>query len=158
MIEKTLACACAALLVLAGFFYVRMNWAVTDLAQYRADVATNTQRAEAEARKKEQALRRQTERITDEAAKKQTELADRAATADRAAASLRDQIDGLNAGSTPTDPEHAAAIGQARTARELLGACAARYRAMAQSADELRDQVSGLQDYATTVCAPSGQP
>lgn len=39
----------------------------------------------------------------------------------------------------------AALAGNAATARELLGRCQARYLAVAAGADELRDQVAGLQ-------------
>ncbi|CAB4122829.1 hypothetical protein UFOVP33_60 [uncultured Caudovirales phage] len=154
MLEKPLAIACAVLVMLCGFFYVRMNWALTDLAQYRADVAVNTQKAETEARAKETAMRNQVERIAKNDADKQAKLADRAAGADAATRSLRDDIARLNAGDTPASPELAAIARQARTARELLGACSEEYRGVARSADELSTQVSGLQDYATNVCKP----
>lgn len=154
MLEKPLAIACAVLFALCGFFYVRMNWAITDLAQYRSDVAQNTQKAEAEARAKEQAMRNQVERIASNAQKKQTELATRVADTTAAAASLRNDIERLNASGTAASPDAAALAGQARTARELLGACTDQYRSVAQSADELGNQVTGLQDYATSVCKP----
>lgn len=154
MLEKPLAIACAVLFVLCGFFYVRMNWAITDLAQYRSDVAQNTQKAEAEARAKEQAMRNQVERIASNAQKKQTELATRVADTTAAAASLRNDIERLNASGTATGADVATLTGQARTARELLGACTDQYRSVAQSADELGNQVTALQDYATSVCKP----
>lgn len=154
MFEKPLAIACAVLLMLSGFFYVRMNWAITDLAQYRADVAQNTQKAEAEARAKEQTMRNQVERIAKNAANQQAELATRVAGTSATAASLRDDIARLNAGGTATSTDATTLAGQARTARELLGACTEEYRGVAQRADELRDQVTGLQDYATSVCKP----
>lgn len=154
MLEKPLAIACAVLLAVAGFFYVRMNWAITDLAHYKADVAINTQKAEAEARAKESAMRNQVDRIAKNAADKQAQLANRAAGTDAATRSLRDDIERLNASGSTASADLAALTGQARTARELLGACTEEYRGVAQRADELRDQVSGLQDYATTVCKP----
>lgn len=135
-----------------GAVYVQLKFAQTELAEFKAQVAEATQRAEAKAREIEQKMQRQTERIANDAAKKQTELAARAATADLVAGSLRDQIGSLNARPTPADPAAAAFAVEARTARELLGACVGRYKGVARDADEIRDQVSGLQDYAKTVC------
>lgn len=154
MLEKPLAVACAVLLFVAGFFYVRMNWAITDLAHYRADVAQNTQKAEAEARAKEQAMRNQVDRIAANAQKKQADLNARVDAASAAANSLRNDIERLNASGSAPDADPATLAGQARTARELLGACSEEYRGVARQADELRDQVTGLQDYATSVCKP----
>lgn len=154
MLEKPLAIACAVLVMLCGFFYVRMNWAITDLAQYKQEVATNTQKAEAAARAKENSMRNQVDRIANNAAQKQTELNTRVSDAVRAAASLRDDIDRLNASEATGTATTATLVGQARTARELLAACTDQYREVAQGADGLRDQVTGLQDYATSVCKP----
>jgi len=138
--------------LLAGVSYVRMHSAKAELAEYRAEVAENTQKAEAEARAKEQAMRRQVERVADEQAKKQEVLNRRITAAESVAGSLRDQILQLNSGPVPTDPGSAAVFEQARTARELLGACAGRYTDVARAADELRDQVTGLQDFVGSVC------
>jgi hypothetical protein len=139
------------LLVVAGGCYVRMKNAQTNLANFQAEVADNTRKAESEARAKEQAMQKKVERIANDQAKKQTVLAARVATALVVADSLRDEITSLNARPAPTDPGAAAFAREASTARELLGSCAARYRGVAQAADELRDQVSGLQEYAA-VC------
>lgn len=146
------AAALSVVLAFAGTSYVRMKIAQTELATYRADVAENTRKAEAEARAKEQAMRKQADRISNDQAKKQEELAAAAARADATAASLRDEIDRLNASPAPADPRAAALAREATTARKLLGACAERYRGVAKGADDLRGQVSGLQDYATSVC------
>lgn len=148
--------AVIALLVLAaGWFYVGKIKAEGELASYRAEVAENTRKAEADARSRERAMQRQNERILREQSKKQEELAVRAADVDRAAGSLRDEITRLNARGTPEDAGAAAFAGEARAARELLGACSERYKDVARAADELRDQVTGLQDYATSVCKPA---
>lgn len=146
------AIACTVLLLATGTSYVRMKSAHTALATYQTEVAEATRKTEADARLKERAMQRQTERIANEAAKKQTVLAARVATAALAAGQLRDDIDRLNARPAPADADSAAIAGEARAARQLLGACAEEYRGVAKHADELRDQVSGLQDYATTVC------
>jgi chromosome segregation ATPase len=146
------AIVCALLLAATGTSYVRMNSAQSDLADYRAEVADNTAKAQTQARAKEQALQRQTERIADDAAKKQTVLAARAATTQLIAGQLRDEIERLNARPAPTGAESAAYAGEARTARQLLGACTEEYRGVAKHADELRDQVSGLHGYVSAVC------
>jgi hypothetical protein len=146
------AAAIAVLVLVAGAAYVRMNNAHRELATSRAEVAENTRKAEAEARAKEQAMQVQVERIAANEFKKTQVLAARVAAADNAARGLRDDIDRLNARPTPEDPESATYAREARTARELLGACAAEYRAVAEGADQLRDQVTGLQDYAASVC------
>lgn len=146
------AAICAVLLLFTGVSYVRMTHAKAELAEYRTVVAENTRQAEAAARAKEQAMRNQVDRIANNAAKNQTVLAARVATTQLIAGQLRDDIERLNARPAPTDAESAAIAGEARTARKLLGACAEEYRSVAQAADELRDQVTGLQDYATSVC------
>lgn len=143
---------CAFLLLFSGVAYYRMNSAKMELATYKADVAENTRKAEAQARAKEQAMRTQVDRIANNAAKKQTELAARAATSDVVNRELRDTVERLNARPAPTDAQSAAYAIEASTARKLLGSCTTEYRSVAQAADELRDQVTGLQDYATSVC------
>lgn len=141
----------AVLVAVSGVSYVRMNHAQAELASYRMEVAENTRKAEAEVRAKEQAMQVQIERIAENEAQKTQQLVARVAAADTAARSLRDDIQRLNARPAPTDPESAAYAREASSARELLGACTAEYRAVAESADQLRDQVSGLQDYTATV-------
>lgn len=142
----------AVLLLVTGVSYVRMTHAKGELAEYRTVVAENTRKAEVAARAKEQAMQKQTERIANNAAQNQTILAARVATTQLIAGQLRDDIDRLNARPAPADPGAAAIAGEARTARQLLGACTEEYRSVAKHADELRDQVTGLQDYATSVC------
>lgn len=140
------------LLLVSGGCYVRMKGAQTSLANYQAEVAENTRKAESAARAKEQAMRNQVDRIANNAAKKQTELAARAATSDVVTRELRDTVERLNARPAPTDAQSAAYASEASAARKLLGSCTKEYRSVAQAADELRDQVTGLQDYATSVC------
>ncbi len=135
-----------------GVQSVRLAWVQTEFAEYRADVSENTRKAEVAARAKEKTMRDQADRIANEQAKKESELADAAARADATAASLRNEIDRLNASPAPADPAAAALAREAATARKLLGACAERYRGLAKSANEMKDQVSGLQSFAQTVC------
>lgn len=139
-------------LAVSGVNYVRMTHAQMKLAAYQAEVAENIRKAEADARAKEQALHKEAERIANEAANKQTVLAARTVAAERANDRLRDEIARLNARPIPADPGAAAFAHEARAARELLGACAERYRAVATDAEGLVDQVVGLQDFAKNVC------
>lgn len=140
------------LVSMLGVQTVRLSWVEAEFASYKADVAENTRKAETEARAKEQAMRKQADRISNEQAQKQDELAAAAARADATAASLRDEIERLNASPAPTDPRAAALTREASTARKLLGACAERYRNVAKVTDEMKAQVNGLQDFAATVC------
>lgn len=137
---------------LLGVQTVRLSWVEAEFATYKADVAENTRKAEVKARAKEKSMRDSADKVANEQAQKQADLEARATHADAVADGLRNEIERLNASAAPSDPAAAALAGQARTARKLLGACANEYRAMAKHADELRDQVSGLQGYATTVC------
>jgi chromosome segregation ATPase len=144
--------AAAALVSLLGLQTVRLAWVQAEYASYQADVAENTRKAEVQARAKEKTMRDSADRIANEQAAKESELAAAAARADATAASLRDEIDRLNASPAPTNPAAAALAREAATARKLLGACAERYRGLAKGALELKDQVIGLQGFANAVC------
>lgn len=68
---------------------------------------------------------------------------------------LRNEVARINSRPRPYqagDAGLAACAGEARAARELFGESAAAYSELAATADELRDQVTGLQDFARTVC------
>lgn len=146
--------AIAVLTAALGLQTVRLSMVKAELATYRMEVAENTAKAEAAARATERAWQKKNERVAKDANDKQIELAKRAADAALAADSLRDQIDRLNARATPADPATAAFANEASAARKLLGQCAKEYRRLAERAVEFRDQVTGLQDYATGI---SGQ-
>lgn len=141
----------AALLLLSGVFYVRMNHAVTSLATYKTEVAENTRKAEAEARQKEQEMQEHVNQIARDAQKRQETLAANAARSRDVANGLRDEIARLNAGPMPEDSRLASCTGEARAARELLGTCAERYRGVAEAADGFRDQVTGFQEFAKSI-------
>lgn len=145
----------AALLVLSGACYVAWSGTAAKFAAYKAEVAEATRQAEADARAAERIMQRKTEKIADEAQKRQEELAARVVAAANAAASLRDGIAALNARPAPADPGAASFAREASTARELLGACAERYRSVAAEADGLSGQVAGLQRYVAEVCRAS---
>jgi chromosome segregation ATPase len=145
--------AVIALLVAAcGWLYVSKASVQSQFAQYRAEVAQAKAKEEARAREAEHRLTVANERLTDELTKKDRLLAARDVAARRSDAGLRDEIARLNGRPAPENPDAAAAAGEARVARELLGACSQRYTELAREADELRDQVIGLQRFAADVC------
>lgn len=153
--DWVIVAAFAAVMGLVGLQTVRLSWAQAEFAEFKADVSENTRKAEVAARAKEKTMRTEADRIAHEQAQKQDELAAAAARADATAASLRDEIARLNASPAPADPAAAALAREAATARKLLGACAERYRGLAKGANELKDQVSGLQSFAQSVCHAS---
>lgn len=126
----------------------------TKIAEREAQIAQMTQEAEAAARRREQTLQQRTDQVAKDAARRQTVLAARAATSDLVARGLLDDITRLNARPAPADPTAARYADDAARARQLLGACAEEYRGVALSADRLRDQVIGLQGWASGVVKP----
>lgn len=146
------ATAVALLGVLVGVATIQRDRTRAELADYRAEVATATQIAEREARVKEQTMNFQLARITKNATNKENELASARSAADGAVHRLHDDITSLDAGEAATSPSVADAIGSARTARKLFGQCSDEYRDLAQRADALSTQVTGLQDFALNVC------
>ena len=80
------------------------------------------------------------------------------AAADAAASSLRSlraELARLKSRTNPYstgDAGLAACAGEAATARELFGESAEAYVDLAAEADQLRDQVAGLQQFAASVC------
>ena len=89
------------------------------------------------------------QRILVEVAQGKAAAVDRAARAERAVVGLRNEIARLNAPAAQAggNAESAGHVDEASVARELLGACAQEYRELAAQADELRDQVTGLQGW-----------
>ncbi len=139
------------LLALSGWLYVGKAGVERDFAQYKQQVAESTLQAEQLARKVEQNMQDQIARIVRNEESKRKVLSDRVARVDAVNGGLRDQIARLNARPAPEDSTAAAYAGEARTARELLGACADEYRGVAKEADQLREQVNGLHDYIGSV-------
>lgn len=107
---------------------------------------------EREARADEMVRVRNAERIADEQARREAATAARLAAARRSLAGLHDEIARLNAGELPTDPGLAALAREARTARDLLGRCGEAYRRVDGRAQELGDQVIGLQAFVHESC------
>lgn len=102
------------------------------------------------------------ERTAHEDAQREAERRNRDAAAAATVRSLREQIARLNARPDPYpagDAGLAACACEATTARQLFGESAGAYQELAAEADGLRDQVTGLQDFALNVCraGTSGQ-
>ena len=106
-----------------------------------------------EARRFDAARQVEIERIADETATRETLLRDRITSAGREHRGLLDTIAALNERNAKlpgagTDASVDALIGEAATARRLLGVCSERRQAVAAAAAGLVDQVTGLQAYA----------
>ncbi len=98
---------------------------------------------------------RNAERTAHEDAKREAARRARDAAATTAVRELRAQITELNSRANPYPPGDAgltACAREATTARELFGESAGAYQELASEADGLRDQVTGLQDFARNVC------
>lgn len=98
---------------------------------------------------------RNAERTAHEDAQREAARRARDAAAAAAVRGLRAEVARLNQRPDPYpagDAGLAACAGEARTARELFGESSSAYQELAAEADGLRDQVTGLQDFARTVC------
>ena len=98
---------------------------------------------------------RNAERVAHEDAQREAARRARDAAAAAAVRSLRAEVARLNSRPDPYpagDAGLAACAGEARTARELFGESSSAYQELAAEADGLRDQVTGLQGFARTVC------
>lgn len=137
--------------IFAGIQTYRLAEVKSEFSGYKAEVATASLKAEQDARKVESELRQTVDRIATNAAQRQKLQAARAADVSRALDGLRKYIDQQNSGNLPGDPAAASHEHDASAARELLGACAAEYRNVAEDADRLKDQVTTLQEYAVGV-------
>ena len=103
---------------------------------------------------------RNAEKVADEQAHKEAARLAAAASAAAALRSLRAEIARLNARTDPYpagDAGLAACAVEATTGRELFGESAQAYVELAAEADQLSDQVAGLQRFALDVCH-AGQP
>lgn len=98
---------------------------------------------------------RNSERVSDEQASRDALRAQRFGSVADERDSLRNTLEAINQrdlSTTPTDAGAAACAGEAATARELFGSCAEVYISVAQQAEGLRDQVTGLLDFTQSVC------
>ena len=138
-----------------GRVEIREQWMAADNQRELRERQALIDRQRAE-REDEQRMAREKEKKDHEQAQREKRLLDRAVAAERAADGLRGTIARLNADSRDRRAEGTCAAAEreadaAATARELLGACAGRYRALGQGADELASQVMGLQDHVVVV-------
>lgn len=142
----------------AGAARVQQQWDA-DTARRDADTLAAHVQAQQVLRTREAALQQEAERIAHETAQREAQLRAAGAAADARVRSLHTTIAQLNANavalahlpSPGADTCAAAQPDAAVTARELLGACSQRYAAVAGVADQLADQVTGLQDYVRAV-------
>lgn len=102
-------------------------------------------------RTEEQRRAREAQAVVEDQARREAAAVARAVAAERTVVGLRNTIAALNARPAPGNPEAAGFFDEARLARDLLGACAARYTGLAAEADQLREQVIGLQQWVSHV-------
>lgn len=104
---------------------------------------------------------RNAERTAHEDAQREATRRARDAVAAAAVRSLRAEIVRLNSRPDPYpagDAGLAACASEASAARELFGESSGAYQELAAAADGLRDQVTGLQDFARNVCRAGKGP
>lgn len=170
--KQNLALIVAVLAVLAGVVIGVDHWSKSLIAKGDAQGAERVQAAWGDAERKralqlvadqEQARRdeaekqRKSEEIAHEQAQREAALQLRVARSTAAHRGLLDTIADLNARNAELseaagDARLAGVAREAALARELLGQCSSRRREVAAAAEGLRDQVTGLQAWATTVC------
>ncbi|MEG0920284.1 MAG: DUF2514 domain-containing protein [Comamonas sp.] len=148
---------------------VHAEWKAADNTRLRLEKAAQAKAAAArllaEQKARDQELSRQktAERIAHETAQREDSLRTAVARADTRNRSLLNTIDQLNKRqpassgvdmpNSAAQSQTAACIGEAATARQLLGRCSERYAGVAADAEQLRSQVIGLQDWIL-----SGEP
>lgn len=147
-----------AMAALLGAQTLRLAHAQTGLAQKDTQIATlaeaaanRTTQALEERRLTEHAKALSAERIANATDQRIADAGARAVRAEHAAGELRSTIARLDGRGAPADAGAAAFAGEARVARELLGACAGEYTQLAGEADGLRTQVTGLQEFVADV-------
>lgn len=153
-----------------GASRVRAEWNAAESKRQAEEsaVAAKAQAESAErqrrAREEDQRKQQEAERIALEQAQREDAMRAALARAESRNRGLLGTIADLNARaaaaaaampSAGQDSGAVAFIGEASTARELLGRCSSRYTAVAADADRLRDQVIGLQDFVGSACRAS---
>lgn len=132
----------------AGRAHVRAAW-----DKERAELTAKALEAEQAARKKEQELVAQRQKLEEKYAQDKRKAAAAAAGAQSELDRLRDAIaaaPGCQAGANPAAASRAA--GASRLESELLGHCAQALTDLAAEADRLETRVLGLQQYVKEVC------
>ena len=129
-----------------GQQHVQMQWDLAKVDQtQQAATITETYRL------RERAAAQQAVRIDHDTQDKHQAASVAAAAAHAAAAGVRATVDTLfGAGAATTAASVASLAGQARTASDLLATCTDRYASVAEAADDLAIQVTGLQDFVAT--------
>lgn len=135
----------------SGWLYVQKISAQMSLQSYKTEVAENTAKAQEAARGKERKMQDEIDKLAQKVQKREKVLASNAVSSQRTVNSLRDKIASLNSRPATQNPQLAACTREAGVARELLGSCSERYSGVARDADELRDQVTGLQEFVNSI-------
>lgn len=148
---KVLALVAIVIALLFTGYHFGVKLTKADWDQERAAQAVQLAAAEKSARAEENRRAQEAQAVVDGLAEREALARNRAVAAERTVASLRDTVARLNARPAPSNPEAAGYAGEARIARELLGACANEYQGLAAEADGLRDQVTGLQQWVSHV-------
>lgn len=130
----------------AGANSVQVKWDAERLA-----LAEQTAKDEQAARAEEKRRAEQAQAVLEDQMRREALARARAADLERSAVSLRNEIARLNARPAPGNAEAAGFAHEARVARELFGACTNEYGSLAATADGLRDQVIGLQQWVRQV-------
>lgn len=156
---RAIAISLAIVAAIAGFKWWESHLIAKGDAQgaARVQAAWNDQEAQRNAATaRDNATRfRNAERTAHEDARREAARRARDAAAAVAVRSLRAEIARLNSRPDPYpagDAGIAACAREASAGRELLGESSGAYQELAAEADELRDQVTGLQDFARNVC------
>lgn len=140
-------------LVLAcAWLYAGKQKALSDLTDYKRQVAEANARVIEQANRDTIIKQRNSERNANEQAARDAEVARQLAAAQRAASGLRNEIARLNSRPLPEDPRTAAFAREASAARSALEQCGERYTAMDGAAKSLGSQVIGLQSWVASVC------
>lgn len=129
-----------------------------EFADYKSQVAEANARVIEQANLDSIIKQRNAERIADEQATRDAEVARQLADAQRAADGLRNEVARLNSRPLPKDPRAAAFAREASAARSALEQCTERYRAMDGAAKSLGSQVIGLQAWVGSVGQQDATP
>ena len=114
-------------------------------------IASQVAANEKAARSEEKRRADEAQAVLEDQIRREAVSRDRAVRAERAVVGLRDEVARLNSRAAPGDAQAAGFAHEARVARELLGSCAKEYGSLAATADGLRDQVTGLQQWVSHV-------
>lgn len=151
-------CALLALAVFGGYHWGHGQGAAAVQTRWNAQIAVDqaeSTRLALQASATALQKFRNSERNTDEQTRLDTERARRTVALAAESGRVRSALEAFRQRDLSAAPGTASAAAltlEAATARELFGSCTERYSAVAEQADQLRDQVTGLLVDASNVC------